>query len=218
MHLKHPLLVFTLIAAALLAAPPASADLDSDILMLQQRWAEVNYQLEGKTRLSGFEHLVEEAEGVVEHYPTSAQAWIWSGIIKSTYAGAKGGLGALKLAKSSKADLERALELDPRALHGSAYTSLGALYYNVPGWPVGFGDEDKAEDLLREALDLDPDGIDSNYFFGDYLANRKRYEEAESYFLKAQSATPRPDRPVADAGRQEEIRLALLEVRKKLGN
>ena len=35
---------------------------------------------------------------------------------------------------------------------GSAYTSLGTLYFKVPGWPVGFGDEEKAEELLRKAL------------------------------------------------------------------
>lgn len=217
MKTKYLTLVATALLLAFAATSPAMADQESDILMLQQRWAEVNYQLEGKTRLSGFEHLVDEAAVVVEHYPSSAPALIWSGIIKSTFAGAKGGLGALKLAKSSKVDLEQALELNPEALQGSAYTSLGALYYSVPGWPVGFGDDEKAEALLRQALDLNPEGIDSNYFFGDYLLNQKRYQEAEDFFLKAQAAPPRPDRPVADAGRQEEIALALLETRKKLG-
>ena len=142
---------------------------------------------------------------------------IWSGIIKSTYAGARGGMGALKFAKASKADLEKAMKIEPESMHGSAYTSLGTLYFNVPGWPVGFGNNDKAEELLMKAISINPDGIDSNYFFADYLKSEKRYQEAESFFLKAQSAPGRPDRPLADAGRQEEIALALLEVREKLG-
>ncbi len=50
----------------------------------------------------------------------------------STYAGAKGGLGALSLAKKSRAVLESALMIDDQALQGSAYTSLGALYAKVP--------------------------------------------------------------------------------------
>jgi len=201
----------------LLNTSPALADLDSDVLMLQQRWAEVNYQLEGKAQITAFETLIDDATKVTAQYPKDAPAWIWSGIIKSTYAGAKGGLGALKFAKASKSDLENAMKIDPEAMHGSAYTSLGTLYFNVPGWPVGFGDDKKAEKLLLKALSIYPDGIDSNYFYGDYLKNEKRYLEAESYFLKAQAAPARQDRPLADAGRQEEITLALLDVRKELG-
>ena len=45
-------------------------------------------------------------------------------------------LGALGLAKQARADFEQAIKLDPTALDGSAYTSLGVLYYSVPGWPV----------------------------------------------------------------------------------
>ena len=207
--------VFCLCLAAL-GTSQAAADPEAEVTRLQQRWAEVNYQLEGKTQMTAFEELVEEADRVNARNPDSASVLIWSGIIKSSFAGAKGGLGAMKLAKASKVDLERALELDPAALQGSAYTSLGTLYFKVPGWPVGFGDEEKAEELLREALALNPDGIDPNYFYGDYLLEQKRYDEAEQALLKAQQAQPRPDRPIADAGRQEEIEVALLKVREKL--
>lgn len=192
------------------------ADLMPDIARLQQRWAEVNYQLEGKTQLTAFETLVQEADQLTARHPDSAAAFIWSGIIKSSFAGAKGGLGAMKLAKASRSDLERAMEIDPEAMQGSAYTSLGTLYFKVPGWPVGFGDEEKAEELLRKALALNPDGIDPNYFYGDFLLEQKRYDEAASALLKAQQAPARPDRPLADAGRQEEIEVALLKVREKL--
>jgi len=193
------------------------ADLGSDVHHLQKRWAEVNYQLEGKAQIIAFETLLDEAANVTAQYPQDAPAWIWSGIIKSTYAGAKGGIGALKFAKASKADLEKAIKIEPEAMNGSAYTSLGTLYFNVPGWPIGFGDDDKAEKYLLKAIAINPDGIDSNYFLADYMKSEKRYQEAESYLLKAQSAPGRPDRPVADSGRQEEIALALTVVRKELG-
>lgn len=204
----------TLLLPALLAVE-ARADLDGDIAHLQQRWAEVNYQLEGKTRETEFERLAQEADAVTGRYPGAAESWIWSGIIKSTFAGAKGGLGALSLAKASKADLEKAMTLNDMALDGSAYTSLGTLYYSVPGWPVGFGDDDKAEELLLKALALNPDGIDSNYFYGSFLVTEKRYIEARKYLHKAQMAAPRPNRPVADAGRQQEILDALAEIEGK---
>lgn len=198
------------------AAAQAAADPMVDIGRLQQRWAEVNYQLEGKTQLTAFEELIQDADAITAANPDSAAAYIWSGIVKSSYAGAKGGLGAMKLAKASRADLERAMELDAEALQGSAYTSLGTLYFKVPGWPVGFGDEEKAEELLRKALALNPDGIDPNYFYGEFLLEQKRYEESEKALLKAQQAPARPNRELADAGRQDEIEVALLKVREKL--
>jgi tetratricopeptide (TPR) repeat protein len=199
-----------LLACAL--APLAQADVLDDVKHLQERWAEINYQLEGKTQLSAFEQLASEAAALTAANPDAPEAWIWSGIIKSTYAGAKGGLGALSLAKASKADLERALELDPAALQGSAATSLGTLYYSVPGWPVGFGDHDKAEELLQQALALNPNGIDSNYFYGSFLITEKRYDEARQYLQKAQQAAPRPGRALADSGRQQEIKEALASI------
>jgi cytochrome c-type biogenesis protein CcmH/NrfG len=212
MKLKH---YFALATALYFGCGIALADLAGDVQHLQQRWAEVNYQLEGKTKLAAFEQLMTEAESVTRANPDSAEALIWSGIVKSTYAGAKGGLGALSLAKASKVDLERALEIDPAALAGSAYTSLGALYYSVPGWPIGFGDDKKAEDLLKQALALNPDGIDPNYFYADYLIQEKRYDEARTYLDKAQRAAPRPGRELADSGRQGEIAAKLQQIADK---
>ena len=191
----------------------AVADVVTDVNQLQKRWAEVNYQMEGDTQESAFEDLIAEADRVTAANPDQASAWIWSGIIKSTFAGVKGGLGALGLAKDAKPDLEQAMQLDADAMDGSAYATLGTLYYSVPGWPVGFGDDDKAEELLLKALTLSPDGIDNNYFYATFLIDEKRYEEARNYLAKAQQAPARSGRPVADAGRQDEITRALEDIR-----
>lgn len=184
----------------------------ADIAPLQQRWAEIQYQLPDKEKPAAFEALAAEAEQVSQNEPDSAPALIWHGIILSSWAGAEGGLGALGKVKQAKAELEKALAIDPEALNGSAYTSLGALYYQVPGWPIGFGDDDEAEALLKRALELNPDGIDSNFFWADYLLDQNRYAEAKAALLKAQAAAPRPERPLADQGRQAEIRERLTKL------
>jgi tetratricopeptide (TPR) repeat protein len=210
------------IVTTLLFAPFALANSNSNdnvgetVKALQKRWAEVNYQLRDKAQKQAFEELINQAEQATVDYPQAAETWIWSGIIKSSYAGAKGGLGALSLAKDSRKDLDRAMDLNPNALSGSAYTSLGTLYFKVPGWPLGFGDRERAEELLKKALTLNPDGIDSNYFYAEFLRDQGKYEEAERYLLKAEQAPPRPQRPLADAGRRKEISVALHQVREKL--
>jgi tetratricopeptide (TPR) repeat protein len=112
--------------------------------------------------------------------------------------------------------LQKSLEIDPTALDGSGYTSLGALYDEVPGWPIGFGDSHEAEKLLRKALDLNPSGIDTLYFWGDHLYRQDRYADARDALLKAKLAPPRPGRELADAGRRKDIDALLLDVEKKL--
>jgi len=183
---------------------------------LQTRWAEVNYQLKDKAQVAAYEELLEEADTFVQQEPNNAELLIWSGIIKSSYAGAKGGLGALQYAKASKADLEKAIAINPKALQGSAYTSLGTLYFKVPGWPIGFGDDDKAEQLLNMALQINPDGIDPNYFYGEYLREHKKYADAVRYYHKAQQAPARPGRELADQGRHSDIEKALTDAEKHL--
>ena len=184
---------------------------------IQQSWAHIQYELPEGQRTAAFEKLAAQASSFKQERQTVAEAWIWSGIVTSSWAGAQGGLGALSKVKDAKADLEKALTLDPKALQGSAYTSLGALYDRVPGWPIGFGDSDKAEQLLKLALQMNPNGIDSLYFWGDHLYRQKRYVEARAALQKALQAAPRPGRESADAGRRKEIETLLVDVNKKLG-
>jgi len=43
-------------------------------------------------------------------------------------------------------------------------------------------------------LAKNPDGIDTNYFYADYLISEHNFAEAREYLLKAQHAAPRPGR------------------------
>jgi tetratricopeptide (TPR) repeat protein len=206
----------TLLAALLAVAASARADQVTDIAQLQSRWAEVKYQLPEAQREKAFAQLATEAQAMREAHAKEAPYLVWEGIIRATYAGARGGLGALSEAKKARAAFEQSISIDPSALGGSAYTSLGSLYYQVPGWPVGFGDDDKAEEMLRKGLALDPDGIDANYFWGDFLLDQDRYDEAIAAFEKARAAPPRPGRESADAGRRAEIDAKIAETRSRM--
>lgn len=212
MRTLRPLVLFCLSLPALARAE----GIMDEVAPLQQEWATIRYQMPESQRARAFEALEARAAELVSRHPDAAEPLIWDGIILSTWAGAKGGLGALSLVKQAKARFEQALELDPNALDGSAYISLGSLYYQVPGWPVGFGDDDKAETLLKQGLAIAPDGIDANYFYGDFLYQQKRYAEAMKVLEHAAQAPPRPGRETADAGRQSEIATLLQKVRAKM--
>jgi tetratricopeptide (TPR) repeat protein len=190
-----------------------AAPVDDAVTELQRDWEVIRYQTPAAEREKRFESLSAKAHKVSETFAGRSEPLVWEGIIVSSWAGEKGGLGALGLVKQAKGLYEQALQIDDKALEGSAYNSLGVLYYKVPGWPLGFGDKAKAKDLLQKALAINPQGIDPNFFYGEYLAENDRAAEAVSYLEKALNAPPRPGRQVADTGRREEIRALLAKVK-----
>jgi tetratricopeptide (TPR) repeat protein len=195
-----------ILLVALLVQPVWADGLQTDLAAVQQRWAEIQYQVADDDKENAFEALAAQAEKLTASYPGRAEPLIWHAIALSTWAGEKGGLGALGLVKEARRYLEKAIEIDDRALDGSAYTSLGSLYYQVPGWPIGFGDDDKARRLLQKALSINPDGIDPNFFFADYLIEQGEEDRARQYLERALSAPDRPGRALADEGRRQEVR------------
>ena len=197
--------------------PAAHAAMEDDVRKLQGDWANIKYVAPKADQEKSFEALTQAAAAVRERYPTRAEPMIWYGIIAASYAGAKGGLGALPIVKDAKKSLEDAIAVDRNALDGSAYTSLGSLYYQVPGWPIGFGDDKKALEMLEMGLAVNPNGIDPNYFMGDYLFRKGDYAGARAALTKALAAPARPGRAVADDGRRKEIEDLLAKVREKLG-
>jgi tetratricopeptide (TPR) repeat protein len=203
----------TLFAAALLASAAVAAPVDDAVASLQQDWETIRYQTPAAQHAERFEVLAGKAQKVVQAYPDRAEPLIWNGIVVSTLAGSKGGLGALSLVKDARAMYEQALRLNAGALDGSAYNSLAVLYYKVPGWPVGFGDKAKAKELLDKAAAINPKGIDVNYFYGEYLVETGKPADALPYLERALAAPPRPGREVADAGRRDEAKALLDKVR-----
>ena len=204
---RHLLSLGLALACAALAPLTASAaPVDDAVTALQRDWEVIRYQTPASEREKRFEALAAKAHETSARFPGRAEPLVWEGIIVSSLAGERGGLGALGLVKQAKGLYEQAIEIDAKALDGSAYNSLGVLYYKVPGWPIGFGDKAKAKDLLQRALAVNPQGIDPNFFYAEYLVETKQSEQALAYLEKALQAPPRPGRQIADTGRREEIR------------
>lgn len=209
------------LSAGLLSAGGAlaqSGDLATRVETLARGWDHVNYEVRGAAKADQAAALATQADAVARQFPGRAEPLVWKAIALSTEAGAKGGLGGLALAKEARATLEQAEKLNPNALgDGSIYTSLGSLYYQVPGFPVGFGDKGKAQAYLKKGLAQNPAGLDPNYFYGDFLFRQGQYAEAEKALQRALAAPARPGREVSDRGRRAEAAALLAQVRAKRG-
>jgi len=209
-----------LIAASLAfsaAAEARDASVDAGLSTVQREWATAAYEAHGKkARKAAFEALLEDAAALSEKYPREAEVLAWQGIALSTYAGEVGGMSAMKYAKAARELLHRAEALEPTALAGGIYASLGALYSKVPGGLIGFGDDELAEEYFRKALAVDPDSIDANYFYGEFLLERGDYDQALDVLEHALKAPGAVSRPVFDAGRRA-IRSLITQASAKAG-
>lgn len=192
----------------------AGAEIDTGLQRLQTSWAQIQYQLPEREKDEAFSKLNDSVKNALALYPDSAELWIWSGIIKSTHASSRGGLGALSLVKSARADLEKAIELNGTALNGAAYTTLGSLYYQVPGWPIAFGNDKKARRFLLKGLELGSDDIDANFFYADFLVHQKDYAHARLYLTRAMHAPARTGRQLADEKRLAEATTLMKSIEK----
>lgn len=209
-------LIVSLLMISVTWAENAPNNQPMSLLDIQHRWAQINYQLPENEREQAFISLIDSAKTLSNSQPDNAEYLAWLGIVESSTAGAIGGLKALSYVKEAKAVFEKVLEINPDVLSGTVYTSLGTLYHKVPGWPVSFGSDKTAKKMLIKAIEINPDGADSNFFYAEFLFDDGDYKLAKKHLLIAQQAPARPDRPLADSGRQQQISELLTKVEKKL--
>ncbi len=205
-----PLIASLLFASTSVFASTAPASFDEAIANVAHDWARVSYQTPAAEKDAAFAAVIATSQQVVQSFPGKAEPLIWEAIVLASAAGTEGGLSALHKAKQSRDLLLAAEAIDPNAMNGSIYSSLGSLYAKVPGWPIGFGDKKEAKKCFDKAVAIGPNDIDANYFYADFLADEGQYARSAEFLKRALAAPPRPGREDADAGRRAEA-LALLE-------
>jgi tetratricopeptide (TPR) repeat protein len=191
----------------------------TEIRHIDNEWSRISYQMtNADEQEKQMKTLAAQAAALAARYPDRAEPLIWEGIVISSEAKYAGGLSALGLAKDARNLFEKAGRIDYRAVDGAVPTSLGALYYKVPGFPLSFGDNAQARRYLEDGLKISPNGLDANYFYADFLFEVGEYPRAVTVLKHALSAPPDVERPVWDAGRRAEIRTLLTQVEAKLAS
>lgn len=177
---------------------------------IEDRWAMIRYELKGKReKLVAGKALIEDAALLVKDYPDRAEPLVWHALALLADAETRNDFLGLDLAKDARRMLEQAEAMNPNALAGLIQCTLGMLYYETPGWPLAFGDDKKAEVLLKRALEINPGGQDTNYYYGDYLVMNGKGREAVPYFERAAFVAVREGHERADRGRKRDIQESL---------
>lgn len=196
--MKQVIAIFLFFAVNLIPALVSADSLHLAVQKIESKWAHIHYQLAHDQQASAYQQLLIELESLKLQHPDQAELLIQQAIIIASNAENIDALSALQAINRARELLLHAIKLDPNASEGAAYVTLGSLYYLVPGWPIAYGDNKVAQTMLKKALDINPNTIDANYFYGDFLVTQDQHQEALSYFKRAISIPVRSNQVFAD--------------------
>jgi tetratricopeptide (TPR) repeat protein len=194
--------------------------LNAEILDIANSWGHIKFEEEDTARQQKeIAALAERASALMKKYPGRAEPVIWKGVLLSEGASMANEdhsmFTARSLAYEARDTLLEAEKIDPVALEAGAPASLGVLYYRVPSFPIGFGDTDLARKYLEEAVRNAPNGMDANYFYGDFLYNQGDYAGAQRVWKHALTIPVNTERPVWDKARRQVIQENLAKLAAK---
>jgi tetratricopeptide (TPR) repeat protein len=208
---------FVLALALLASAPGLLAGSNGHPLVqnLQDEWANIFYRLPVAEQAEKLNALLPTVHALVERYPREADPLVLEAFVLCSSAAADLGLGALSKVERARDLLVQSIALDPKAMGASAYVTLGNLYHRLPGWPISYGQDEQARQYLEAALNLFPESLDANYFYGDFLISQGEFGKALTYLEKADQAPVRPESRLSDLKLKEELKQELTSARKK---
>lgn len=184
-------------------------NLDEKLFQIQAEMEQIHYTYPETRQSAAFQPLLKKASTLTSEYPSRAEPIILHAAIILTNAATENAFTALSSVKKARDLLMKAISIDPAAKQGSAYVTLGTLYYKVPGWPISFGDDDQAEELLLTALEISPNAIDTNYFYGEFLLSQGKYKEGAAHLERAIQAPFDGRSTLGKTKLKEKARLAL---------
>jgi tetratricopeptide (TPR) repeat protein len=200
------------------AAAAGSSDVAVQADRLEDEWSEVFYNAPDDQKAAKLRDLLRRAAEMSHRFPRRAEPLVIEGIVLCTLAGVDWGLDSLNMIERSRDRLVKAIDIDPMAMDGAAYVTLGNLYWRLPGWPVSFGDNRLARQYLDAALLLYPAALDTNYFMGDFLLDQEEYGPALEYLERADRAPIRPYQRLSDLKIKAQLAAALKAARAQGGS
>ena len=173
-------------------------NIDDAVQNIESKWAALYYGKKISESYPGYSELLTETQQLTKAHPEQAELYFWQAVLLATMAEHQNGINALIAINDARHLLLKAISIDPNTMAGSAYVTLGTLYYLSPGWPIAFGDKTIAEKYLKKGLKINPQGIDANYFYGDFLLKQNKFEKAAKYFRLALKSPARKEQSYAD--------------------
>lgn len=207
--LRYPIFLFFLLASMISFSAEVTDSVCQSSLEMENEWAKTRYQTDIRNRIQEFTALLVALNNAPLSCLNTPEYQIIAAMIKGSMAKQQSRLKAIKQVKQIKRHLDKAIKKSPSAMSGLGWTLLGLLYDKSPGWPFSIGDDEKAEQAYLKGLEYNPDGIDANFYYGDFLRRKGRIKEARKYLSKASQSKPRAEIDLAYQGRMKDVQRSL---------
>jgi tetratricopeptide (TPR) repeat protein len=205
-------LVLALAQATALAT--TAADFDQELAAIIRDYDKAYYDTPNRDAKSkAFEAVAQRAANLAKQHPNRGEPVSWQGQSLAEQSAVEGSLG---LAKQARKALEAAIAITPNAYASEAYSTLGSMYANMPGFPLAFGDKKKAREYFQKALAINSSSIGANVGYAQLLLKTDDYAGAMKHATAALNAPPRLGREKADKAARARADSVIAKAKEKL--
>lgn len=190
--LKLSTFTFLILTVNMATASPLMDEINS----IESDWARVFYHSSKTDEIAKKEYsrLIARIQRLGIKYPDATEPIFWEANILASRAEHENIFTALVSIKTAKTLLKQVIQKDASTLGGAALVTLGIIHYEMP---LIYGNS-VAEKHLKEALKINPNGVDPNYFYAEFLHSINQAIAAIKYYKFALSAAVRPEQQFAD--------------------
>ena len=163
-----------------------------------------------KRRVQLFENCIAIADQALALNGNDVRALFWKAVAMGKMAEGSGIVNALRMLRPMEKNLLSVIALDEKYENAGAHRALGRMYHKLPGFPLSFGDNQKALKHLKRAHDLFPSDVITRAFYAELLYDVGRIEEARKH-ADFVLATPIADEDALEYAEYVNIALAVIE-------
>jgi hypothetical protein len=161
-----------------------STGLISEIDFLKSQWVVIKQQKPNKLYTNRILNLTKTASQFVLNHPNDPHYLVWEARIYTLAVEKLNKFKGINYAKHARNSLLEATKFSSGIQLGYIYSNLGYLYLIAPKLSLSLKNNSKKYKYLTKGLQLNPEGLESNYYYGLYLLNKKNSIESAQYYLK----------------------------------
>jgi len=158
----------------------AQSTQDSGVLaeLARLECADAEVELQKSKRLELYKMCFDTAESALAGNTNEVVALYWKGVAMGKLIENMRILDALRMTRSMENLFLRVIAINEHYDAAGGHKALGRIYHQLPGFPISFGDNEKALFHLGRAYELYPDDIIVRAFLAELLMDMGRKHEA----------------------------------------
>ena len=177
----RPALLSTIAWIKQLALNTRSSKVTAELARLKFANAEV--ETEKSKRIELYKGCIVTADKALAINANEVGALYWKAVAIGKLSEESGILNALRMTRPMEQLFLRVIALDENFDSAGAHKALGRMYYKLPGFPISFGNKEKALFHLKRAHTLFPNDIITRAFYAEVLLDMGRVQEAREHAI-----------------------------------